>query len=128
MPRLARSSAPTDAEHSTTTLYERIEHARECLALVTLALHVNREHLLGSDLADINPSLLFNATHLATGLATKAWADLTDIDLPRPVQDWREGTTDEDLITALQEYAQGGQEILRRAATVRRQRTSGGAR
>jgi hypothetical protein len=113
---------------NTATLYERLEHARECLALVTLALHVNREHLLGSDLAEINPSLLFNATHLATNLATEAWADLTGIDLPRPVQDWREETTDEDLIAALQAYAQGGQQILRRAATVRRQRTAGGAR
>jgi hypothetical protein len=112
---------------NTATLYERIQHARESLALVTLALHVNREHLLGADLAEINQDLLFSATSLATDLATKAWADLTDIDLPRPVQDWREDTTDGDLAAALQAYAQGGQQILRRAATVRRQRTAGGA-
>ena len=116
----ARKSRPSS---SPATLDDRIRHASKCLSLVSVALYANLDRTEDK----LDPDLVQQATELAWEMAGEAQAVLRQIDLPRPVREWRDGTPDEELAGALKAYAHGGREILRRAASTQPRR-KGGAR
>lgn len=86
---------------TTRTLDDRIQNARQCLALMHVTLAANVESIAQNKDGD---PLLYHANRRAADLAVTALKDLDDIDLPRPIMSWQPGTSDEALLAALQEY------------------------